>query len=55
MARDYLQAVNEPGTIQVPTELLEGIAVYESDLRTQVERTPSPKSPSDNRPRQKHH
>lgn len=44
MARDYLQAVNEPGTIQVPAELLDGIAVYESDLRTQVERTPPPKA-----------
>jgi hypothetical protein len=40
MARGYLQEFNNSAPI--PTELLEGLAVYENDLRKQVERIHPP-------------
>jgi len=38
MARGYLQEFNNKTEVPVPTELLDGLAVYELDLRKQVER-----------------
>jgi len=38
MARGYLQEFNNKTEVPVPIELLDGLAVYELDLRKQVER-----------------
>jgi hypothetical protein len=40
-ARGYLQKVSTGGNESVPTELIDGLSLYEKHLRKQVTSTPS--------------